>query len=149
MEEAGPVAAFLACKLRDTCHPPPAPAMSGHSDSAHMAGMTSSARMYQASIATVSNSGARKTIVFPLGSNALPYLLPLTDVTIRLRSDEFFMAATSLGEVCYFRELSDATNWARNSAPNAIVILSPSTDSNGVTDLIVVSLHERAVPVSS
>lgn len=124
--------------------------------SVHMGSMTETlikpaTRTFDASIASVFEFHGRRTIVMLRGNNWISSIVPLTDVTVTLREGEFFMASNGKGETHYFSDLSDAWRFTRDNGsagcPDAIVILTPTVGKNGISEMVVVRVHERAVAV--
>lgn len=129
--------------------------MSAGGPSAHMVAMTTSTkpadRTYRAAIAIVFEFHGSRTIVMLPGNSWVSQELSLTDVTVTLREGEIFMVSNGKGETRYYRDLDDAAKFSRScgneGSPDAIVILSPTAGKNGISEMITVRVHERAVAV--
>lgn len=109
-------------------------------------------RTYRAAIATVFEFHGRRTIVMLPGANWVSQVVPLTEVTVTLREGEVFMVSNSKGETRYYRDLDDAGKFSRScgneGSPDAIVILAPGVGKNGISEMSIVRVHERAVAVT-
>lgn len=124
--------------------------------SAHMTLMETTAlpesRTYKAAIAFVASSRGHRTIVMPSGGSWVSQTLLLTEVTVRLRRNEVFIVTSGHGETSYERDLEDALEFARKSGsegtPDAIQILVPAIDRNGLSAFNLHSIHDRAVAAS-
>jgi len=85
------------------------------------------------------------------GHNWGSSVLPLTEVTVTLREGEVFMVSNGNGETRYHRDFDGALQFARASGcegmPDAIVILTPAVGKNGINEVSIVRVHERAVAV--
>lgn len=108
-------------------------------------------RTFEAAIASVFEFHGRRTIVMLPGDNWVSKMVPLTDVTVTLREGEFFMATNGKGETRYYEDLEDAWWFTHNNCsvggPDAIVILTPTVNKNGISELVTVRVHERAAAI--
>jgi hypothetical protein len=113
--------------------------------------MTKTPPAVKVTISKVCSSKGHRTVV-ALGYSSRFQELPMTPVTVVLGPGELFMATGSNGKVRYTADLEEAWWFAHyndaDGVPDAIQVLSPCVDDNGISNLETLSIYERAVTVT-